>query len=117
LALDDEVALLDARGHTAGHVAVLVRGVSGWWLHAGDAAYGIGEIEGRGASPLAWVLAWSRRLLSETHATLRATRAAATGPRLVLSHDSEAFALLPKLARGGGDGPGSTEVRSRDLSP
>jgi glyoxylase-like metal-dependent hydrolase (beta-lactamase superfamily II) len=93
---DGEVVLLDARGHTAGSVAVALRGPQ-TYVHVGDAAYLRWEygVSPTGPCPLARVTAWNREEQVRTYASLRACEADPRRPVVVTSHDDEVFATLP----------------------
>ena len=94
---DGEVVLLDARGHTAGSVAVALRTPRATYVHVGDAVYQSWEmgLSPRGPSVLARLTAWRRRELGRTYDALRACEADPRRPTLVPSHDAEVFARLP----------------------
>ncbi len=93
---DGEVVLLDARGHTAGSVAVALRGKQ-TYVHVGDAAYLRWEygVSPSGPCPLARVTAWNREEQVRTYASLRACEADPRRPVVVTSHDDDVFAMLP----------------------
>src|ERR1700722_2829122 len=69
---DGQVVLLDARGHTAGSVAVALRSAKGSYVHAGDAAYLLWEsgLAPAGPCPLARGTAWNRDEEVRTYAIL-----------------------------------------------
>jgi glyoxylase-like metal-dependent hydrolase (beta-lactamase superfamily II) len=50
--LDADIALLPMHGHTRGHSAVLVRAGERWLVHAGDAYFHHGSVDGTGSTPL-----------------------------------------------------------------
>jgi glyoxylase-like metal-dependent hydrolase (beta-lactamase superfamily II) len=95
---DGEVLVLDARGHTAGSVAVALRAPRGAFVHAGDAVYerweyGLGPRSG--PSWVARFTSWNRRALEQTYASLRACEADARRPTVVPSHDATAYEAVP----------------------
>lgn len=85
-ALGRGVTLLDARGHTAGSVAVEVALGETRLLHLGDAAYTLREAEQDRPSPLSRSTAWDGRRQRETY---RAIADAVRRPDVVAitSHD------------------------------
>jgi glyoxylase-like metal-dependent hydrolase (beta-lactamase superfamily II) len=95
---DGEVVLLDARGHTAGSVAVALRGPRGTYVHVGDAVYQSWEmgLSPRGPCLAARITAWRRLELRGAYASLRACEADPRRPTLVPSHDAGVFARLPQ---------------------
>jgi glyoxylase-like metal-dependent hydrolase (beta-lactamase superfamily II) len=99
---DGDVVVLDARGHTAGSVAVALRGPRGTFVHAGDAVYerweyGLGSP--RGPSWPAKLTSWRRDELERTYGCLRACEADPARPTIVPSHDAAAFAAVPHAPR------------------
>jgi glyoxylase-like metal-dependent hydrolase (beta-lactamase superfamily II) len=94
---DGEVVLLDARGHTAGHLAVAMRTRTECFVHVGDAVYDRWEyaLDPPGPSLIARFTAWRRRALVQTYARLRDCEADPRRPTLVPSHDHAAFERLP----------------------
>lgn len=96
--LDDEITLLAGEGHTAGHACVLIRHGDESWLHAGDAAYHRNDLDDGGPGPFARVMAYDLKALRSTHRRIRDSEAHPSRPRVVLSHDADAFAHLPRLA-------------------
>lgn len=93
-----EVVLLDARGHTAGSVAVALRGPRGAFVHAGDAVYerweyGLGTP--RGPSWVAKLSSWRRAELERTYGCLRACEADPVRPTIVPSHCAASFEAVP----------------------
>lgn len=94
---DGEVVVLDARGHTAGAIAVALRGSRELYVHVGDAVYQRWEYGTSPAGPCltARATAWSRRESQRTYACLRACESDPRRPVLVPSHDAEAFDTLP----------------------
>jgi len=91
---DGEVVLLDAPGHTAGSVAVALRGPAGAFVHAGDAVYekweyGLGEK--RGPSWVARLTSWRKAELLRTYGCLRLCEADPRRPTVVPSHDAAVF--------------------------
>jgi glyoxylase-like metal-dependent hydrolase (beta-lactamase superfamily II) len=94
---DGSVLLLDARGHTAGSVAVAVALDDGWVLHAGDAAMFARDFREDDALPpsrymrfLSWDLPAQRR----SYGYLREAESA-HGARVLTSHDHARFDELP----------------------
>ena len=47
--LDADIALLPMHGHTRGHSAVLVKNRDRWLVHAGDAYFHPGTVDGTGS--------------------------------------------------------------------
>jgi glyoxylase-like metal-dependent hydrolase (beta-lactamase superfamily II) len=97
---DGSVILLDGKGHTPGHAAVLVRAGSSTLLHAGDSFVHHTELEGEEQLPFGVRL--YRRVLHETKpeasATLdrvRRVRRAHPEVTLVNAHDASLLAQLP----------------------
>lgn len=99
LKLDDEITLLGGEGHTPGHACVLLRDNNRFWLHGGDAAYHRNDLDRARPSPFARLVAHDVRALRDTHRRLRDSERDTSHPTLVLSHDADAFALLPRLVR------------------
>lgn len=100
----DEIApgfvLIPLPAHTRGHACVAVDASEQWLLHAGDAFYHPGSIDGGGGVPfvlraMETLVAFDRRRVRENHARLAAVRARAE-PDLTLfsAHDPAAFATL-----------------------
>lgn len=97
---DGEVLLLDARGHTAGGVAVVLRAPATTYVHAGDAVYEKWEYSlgrRRGPSLVARFTAWNRPEMVKTYACLRACEGDARRPVVVPSHDAAAFDGVPHV--------------------
>jgi glyoxylase-like metal-dependent hydrolase (beta-lactamase superfamily II) len=92
-----DVVLLDAQGHTAGNVAVALRGPRGTFVHVGDAVHQSWEFGLSPAGPclLARGLAWSRPEMTRTYGCLRACEADPRRPVVVPSHDATVFERLP----------------------
>ncbi|BCJ49947.1 putative metallo-hydrolase [Actinoplanes sp. NBRC 14428] len=100
----DEIApgivLIPLPGHTRGHACVAVDSGSGWLLHAGDAFYYRGTVDGSGGVPfslraLETMVAWDRSKVRENHARLAALLARDEPDLTVFSaHDPVAFAAL-----------------------
>ena len=98
---DGRILLLDARGHTAGSVAVLLTDPE-TGLHVlmgGDAAYSPDELRLGRKSPLAHLTAFRDDWLRATWGRLHAFEIARDTTPLVLSHDPEALARLPGPTR------------------
>ncbi len=94
---DGEITLLDAPGHTAGHLAVALAGPGGPFLCAGDAALLEWEA-GRGfegPGRLSKIICGDVRALSRTLEVLRNLDAQARAPILVPTHDRRVFETLP----------------------
>ncbi len=103
---DDEVVLLEAEGHTPGHLAVALRGPQGLFIHVGDAVYHEWEYAPDAEpSRLAKLLGVDKAAMRRTYARLRACRDDAAKPVLVPSHDRQVFESLthrPATARAAG---------------
>jgi glyoxylase-like metal-dependent hydrolase (beta-lactamase superfamily II) len=83
---DDGVTLLDARGHTAGSVAVAVQLGDRLLVHLGDSAYTLGEALREAQSPLAMRTSWDLERQRTTYRAIgRLTRRG--DATLVTSHD------------------------------
>jgi N-acyl homoserine lactone hydrolase len=95
---DGQIVLLDARGHTAGSVAVAMRTSDRAYVHIGDAAYQAWEygMSPRGPSALARMTVWKRDEQAATYAAIRACEADPRKPVVVPSHDAGVFASLPQ---------------------
>lgn len=94
---DGSVLLLDARGHTAGSVAVAVALDEGWLLHAGDAAMFTRDYrEDAGLPPSLYMrfLSWDLPAQRRTYGYLREAEAD-HGARVVTSHDLARYDSLP----------------------
>jgi glyoxylase-like metal-dependent hydrolase (beta-lactamase superfamily II) len=93
---DGEVVLLDARGHTAGNVAVALRTRLSSWVHIGDAAYQSWEygLSPAGPSLTARITAWKKELV-KTYGCIRSCEADPRKPMVVPSHDRDVFDKLP----------------------
>ena len=97
----DEIAagivLLALPGHTRGHAAVAVDAGVGWLLHAGDAFYHPGAIDGRSKVPFAiraheTIVAFDLRRVRDNHARLAELyRRAEPDLRIVCAHDPTLF--------------------------
>ncbi len=93
LAIGGGLTLLDARGHTAGGVAVELSLGGRRLLHLGDAAYTLAEAELDRPSPLGKRTAWDARRQRETYrAIAAATRRAEVVA--VTSHDPRTWAAV-----------------------
>jgi glyoxylase-like metal-dependent hydrolase (beta-lactamase superfamily II) len=92
-ALGPHVTLLDARGHTAGSLAVEVRIGARRLIHLGDAAYLLAEAERDRPSPLSRRTAWNPARQRETYRAV-AEIARAVDVVAVTSHDPRTFALV-----------------------
>ena len=94
---DGSVLLLDARGHTAGSVAVAVKLQAGWLVHAGDAAMFVEDFradDGAPASAYARAMSWDLGAQRRSWAAMREAEST-HGARIVVSHDPALFATLP----------------------
>ncbi|WFE27850.1 MBL fold metallo-hydrolase [Solwaraspora sp. WMMD791] len=113
----DEIApgivLIPLPGHTRGHACVAVDTGDRWLLHAGDAFYHPGSIDGHGGVPFALraletLIAYDRVRVRDNHARLADLRSRADPDLTIFSaHDPVAFAQLSAGAaprRGGRDG-------------
>lgn len=94
---DDEITIVDARGHTKGHIAVVIRHGEQVFLHAGDAAYLRENYLDNVISPLARLVVQDKAALLQTYARLRDCEKQPTPPHIILSHDGSSFEHLPKL--------------------
>jgi glyoxylase-like metal-dependent hydrolase (beta-lactamase superfamily II) len=92
-----EIVMLDARGHSAGSVAVALRGPTGTFVHAGDAVYQSWEygLAKEGPSFGSLQAAWHVRDLKRTYDCLRACEVDPRRPVVVPSHDAGVFDRLP----------------------
>jgi N-acyl homoserine lactone hydrolase len=93
---DGQVVLLDARGHTAGSMAVALRGAQ-TYVHVGDAAYQRWEYGVSPAGPCvqARLLSWNGDEQVRTYASIRACEADPRRPIVVPAHDAQVFESLP----------------------
>jgi glyoxylase-like metal-dependent hydrolase (beta-lactamase superfamily II) len=93
---DGTVLLLDARGHTAGSMAVAVKLHEGWAVHVGDAAMFADDARNDHLPPSLYMraIAWQLAAQRETFGRLRVCEAE-HGGRLVPSHDPAVFETLP----------------------
>lgn len=110
--LQPEIRLVGLPGHSAGHAGVAVRQESGWLLHAGDAYYARGEIDGvqRSCPPALDMMhrTHTGTVAVDAEATLEALRRLARAPgrpvQLISAHDPgecaavTAEGLLPLLS-------------------
>jgi glyoxylase-like metal-dependent hydrolase (beta-lactamase superfamily II) len=96
-----EVVMLDARGHSAGNVAVALRGPTGTFVHVGDAVHQSWEfgLSREGPSLASRLFAWRSDELKRTYECLRACEVDPRRPVLVPSHDAGVFARLPHAPR------------------
>jgi len=109
-----DVVMLDARGHSAGSVAVALRGPAGTFVHVGDAVYQSWEfgLAREGPSLASRQSAWHREELKRTYDCLRACQADPRRPVVVPSRDADVFARLPH-APGARVTPGANAAHSR----
>lgn len=94
---DGEITLLDAAGHTAGHLAVALAGPGGTFLHVGDAVLLEWE-SGRGfegPGRLSKIICTDVRALRRTLDVLRNLDTQQRAPILVPAHDRRIFETLP----------------------
>ena len=95
--LDCDIGLVPLHGHTHGHSAVIVRSGDRWLVHAGDAYYHRGSLEGK--LPLG-VVAFERAMQTNpaqrraSVAALRQLHASYTDLDIFCSHDEREFAAL-----------------------
>jgi glyoxylase-like metal-dependent hydrolase (beta-lactamase superfamily II) len=97
-----EVVMLDAPGHTAGGVAVALRGPRGTFVHAGDAVLQRWEFGGTPPGPSIYArrslhTRKARRELARTYESLRCCEVDPRRPTIVPSHDAEVFEALPQM--------------------
>ncbi|MFE3601455.1 MBL fold metallo-hydrolase [Streptomyces sp. NPDC059142] len=87
------IVLVPLPGHTRGHACVAVDTGTRWLLHAGDAFYHRGTLDGRTRVPAALrtmetVIAWDRKRVGENHARLAELyRAGDPGLAVFSAHD------------------------------
>ena len=100
---DGQVLLLEANGHTPGHVAVALQGAERLYVHTGDAADQLWEygLEPPGPSLQGRVIGWSTEELRRTYGFLRACEADARRPVIVPTHDRSVFERIPHGPRPG----------------
>ena len=93
-----DVVMLDARGHSAGGIAVALRGPTGTFVHVGDAVYQSWEfgLSKEGPCLFSRQTAWDRKELKRTYECLRACEADPRRPTVVPSHDATVFERLPQ---------------------
>jgi glyoxylase-like metal-dependent hydrolase (beta-lactamase superfamily II) len=99
----DGIVLIGLPGHSRGHAAVAVDAGDHWVLHAGDAFYHRGQIDGSGAVPrtlalLERAIAHDRAKVRENHARL-AELWAADEPDLLLVNAHDPVLLRAALAK------------------
>lgn len=94
---DGEVVLLDAEGHTGGHLAVALRSGDDFFLHVGDAVFQDWETgQGfAGPSRLSRFVCDDDRALRRTIRNLQKLAEAEDSPLVVPSHDMDVFQSLP----------------------
>lgn len=100
---DGTVLLLDARGHTAGSMAVAVKLEVGWMLHAGDAMMFLDDLRDPPERPMSL---YARTISQHTSAqrwTYGCFDAAVTthGAKVIPSHDMTVYEGLPKTREEG----------------
>lgn len=95
--VSDDVVLVDLPGHTRGHTAVAVDTGERWILHAGDAFYHRGDVDGTDSTPralriMARTTAHDRRVLTANRRRLAELWSADNpGCVLVNAHDAVLF--------------------------
>lgn len=100
----DGIVLVPLPGHTRGHACVAVDAGHRWILHAGDAFYHHGTLDGqpvpRILSASESMLAFDRKRVRENHARL-AELATASGPELMVisAHDQQLYERARATAR------------------
>ena len=94
---DGEVVLLEAEGHSPGHIAVALQGPDCVYIHAGDAFFLDWEIGHgfEGPSRLSRLLCSDSRALARTQQNLRKLGDSDDSPIIVSAHDSRIFESLP----------------------
>lgn len=96
--LDDGIVLVSMPGHTRGHTAVAVDAGHRWVLHAGDAFYHPGTLDGHTRVPLALraqdtLVCYDRRRLRANQARLaQVYRERDPGLTIVCAHDPDLYA-------------------------
>lgn len=113
--LDADVGLLPMHGHTRGHSAVIARAGERWLVHAGDAYFHRGSLEGTGAIPIG-LMAFERITQIDAAArrgslaALRQLRERYADLDVFCAHDPEELAALraPREARAGSNGKASS---------
>jgi glyoxylase-like metal-dependent hydrolase (beta-lactamase superfamily II) len=100
------VVLVSLPGHTRGHAAFAVDSGPRWILHAGDAFYHPGTLDGRSSVPaslraLEGAVAFDRRQVRDNHARLTELyRTAEADLTLVCAHDPSMLDRARELAQG-----------------
>lgn len=94
---DGEIILLEAEGHSPGHIAAALQGPDAIYIHAGDALFLDWEIGHgfEGPSRLSRLLCSDARALMRTQQNLRRLGSSDDAPIIVSSHDSRIFEQLP----------------------
>jgi glyoxylase-like metal-dependent hydrolase (beta-lactamase superfamily II) len=98
--IDPGIALLALPGHTRGHAAVAVDAGDRWILHAGDAFYHYGTLDGRTPVPRALsgmetVIAWDLPQVRANHARLAELhRQGDPGLAIICAHDPTLYERL-----------------------
>lgn len=93
--VDPGIVLIALPGHTRGHLAVAVEAGGRWILHAGDAFYTEGTIDGSGSTPVQLrlmerLMAFDARQVRDNHARLSELWREADDDLLIVSaHDPE----------------------------
>lgn len=120
---DGTVLLLDARGHTAGSLAVAVKLQSGWALHVGDAAMFAEDFRMDDAAPASLYMRamnWDVAAQREAFGRIRAAERD-HGARVVPSHDLGVYESLPRTREEAWKGawvrPTTTQGKSPEKSP
>ncbi|MEQ6901516.1 MBL fold metallo-hydrolase [Nocardioides sp. YIM 152588] len=97
------IALVPLPGHTLGHACVAVDGGDGWLLHAGDAMYHRGYVDGTPVPrAVRWAedaLATSRRTIRENHDRLAELASGHPEVTVLAAHDPVQLDALAARAR------------------
>jgi len=97
--LDADVGLVPMHGHTRGHSAVIVRAGERWLVHAGDAYFHRGSVDGTGRIPLGFA-AFERAVQTDpaarraSVAALRQLRAGYGDLDVFCAHDAAEYDAL-----------------------
>jgi len=102
--VDADIGLLPMHGHTRGHSAIIIKHDDRWLVHAGDAYFHAGSVDGSGAVPFGLV-AFERATQMDpaarrgSVAALRQLRASYTDLDLFCAHDAREYAALATARR------------------
>lgn len=101
--VSEDIVMIATPGHTRGHCAVAVNGEKGWVLHAGDAFYHIGQVDGVSTIPLGLkglekVVAFDRGMVRSNHAHFKKLWDEESSLTLVNSHDPTLWKLAKERA-------------------